>query len=207
MHGAGARAAPDGSARAAHRDAAAPLASEHGGGVTERVATLLLSLHRGIIRRPAVCTCRPPVRLDLCVGECGGLSLSVRVRPPPARIFSDSLQGPARARTRERKKVSSWRLWRVRALPLALRDRSVGKFSIGSWLRRRAPVPASTVPCLNFLARWPLAWRSRIGASLRSDHRNMANFGVFAVWRWVASPHRIGQVEQNHAIKINTDLE
>lgn len=96
MHGAGARAAPDGSARAAHRDAAAPLASEHGGGVTERVATLLLSLHRGIIRRPAVCTCRPPVRLDLCVGECGGLSLSVRVRPPPARIFSDSLQGPAR---------------------------------------------------------------------------------------------------------------
>ena len=49
MHRAGARAAPDGSARAAHRDAAAPLASEHGGGVTERVATLLLSLHSGII--------------------------------------------------------------------------------------------------------------------------------------------------------------
>ena len=62
------------------------LVSEHGAGVTERVATLLLSLHRGIIRRLAVCTCRPPARLDLCVGECGGCRCRCGF-VPPARIF------------------------------------------------------------------------------------------------------------------------
>ena len=204
MHGAGARAAPDGSARAAHRNAAAPLASEHGGGVTERVATLLLSLHRGIIRRPAVCTCRPPVRLDLCVG---GFAAGCRCRggfvPPPARIFSDSLQGPARARTRERKSLagvsgaSGLCPWRCAIVRL---ESCIG--SIGCVAVRPFQLPPLSELRVGLL----LGDRTRIGASLRSDHRNgqcaMAFFGLA-----LGCPHRIGQVEKNHAIKINTDLE
>ena len=184
MHRAGARAAPDGSARAAHRDAAAPLASEHGGGVTERVATLLLSLHRGIIRRPAVCTCRPPVRLDLCVGECGGLSLSVRVRPPPARIFSDSLQGPAREN--EALGLSKSRLalrncalcpWRCAIVRLEL-----------YWVLVASPCARSSFhPCLNCAFASCLAIADRRLPS--SDRIGSQHTGIWRFRRWVAPPH------------------
>ena len=182
MHGAGARAAPDGSARAAHRDAAAPLASEHGGGVTERVATLLLSLHRGIIRRPAVCTCRPPVRLDLCVGEYGGLSLSVRGRPPPARIFSDSLQGPAR----ENESLGLWLCGTALSAPGAAR--SFGWSCIGSWLRRPAACARSSFhPCLNCAFASCLAIAGRRLPS--SDRIGSQHTGIWRFRRWVAPPH------------------
>ena len=202
MHRAGARAAPDGSARAAHRDAAAPLASEHGGGVTERVATLLLSLHRGIIRRPAVCTCRPPVRLDLCVGECGGLSLSVRVRPPPARIFSDSLQGPAREKERER--VALWRhLWSAPAL--ALRERSRFGWKVVPycyWVLVASPCARSSVhPSLSEL-RVGLLLGDR-GSARLSEIGSQEWPMAFARFGALGCPHRIGQVEQNHAMNQN----
>ena len=108
MHRAGARAAPDGSARAAHRDAAAPLASEHGGGVTERVATLLLSLHRGIIRRLAVYL--PPSRAVRSM--CGRVRRAVAVgagsSPPSSHFYFFLIVCRAqRERTRERESLSS----------------------------------------------------------------------------------------------------
>ena len=186
MHGAGARAAPDGSARAAHRDAAAPLASEHGGGVTERVATLLLSLHRGIIRRPAVCTCRPPVRLDLCVGECGGLSLSVRVRPPPARIFLIVCRAQ---RERTRLWVSRSLVWLCgTALSAPGAARSFGWSCIGSWLRRPAACARSSFhPCLNCAFASCLAIAGRRLPS--SDRIGSQHTGIWRFRRWVAPPH------------------
>ena len=90
MHRAGARAAPDGSARAAHRDAAAPLASEHGGSVTERVATASFATYTVALYVDTGFTGRPPVLLQLC-GRVRRVSLSVRVRPPSSHFGESSL--------------------------------------------------------------------------------------------------------------------